>query len=160
MWAKVHKTSTHCQIVSAWKLKCLNFSCNFTNFLHFGVKNINISKKKNNLVKNITGLIHSNSFSLSWISKNWHTHIHTGLRLSADLGTAVLTHSPVSFSFLPSFLLTSLVYLSLVFPSASASCITLRQLGQKSQALGSAGDGDVCHNVGMEKYKNCQLMAV
>lgn len=74
-----------------------------------------------------------------------------------------------SFSSFLLFLFTSFVYpfflLSLCLPlSASISFITLRQLGQKSQAFGSVGDSaiqhPVCHNTGTTKCGYCQLMAV
>lgn len=76
---------------------------------------------------------------------------------------------PQSFPFSSFLLFTYFVYPS--FPSslcvslaASLSFITLRQLGQKSQAFGSVGDSaiqhPVCHNTGTTECGYCQLMAV
>lgn len=73
---------------------------------------------------------------------------------------------PLSFHF---YLLPLFIFLAFS-PSvcfslfASPSFITFRQLGQKSQAFGSAGDSaiqhPVCHNTGSPQCGNCQLMTV
>lgn len=71
------------------------------------------------------------------------------------------TSSVFSLFLFPFYWLTLFIRPS--FPP-SLSFITLRQLGQKSQAFGSIGDSaiqhPVCHNTGTTKCGPCQLMAV